>query len=146
MARIKFSLLAGASASQRRVLLAVGRGATEAVVRGKGTGDGGLLGARQGALQLAPETRPRSPRPRRLPCLCATLMRCQAEDDAVVRRMRRRKIGATTARRRGYVVQHAELLWQPSISCACGRGRERDVFVCKGALYELLQTNALLRC
>ena len=63
MARIKFSLLAGASASQRRVLLAVGRGATEAVVRGKGTSDGGLLGAPQGALQLAPETRPRSPRP-----------------------------------------------------------------------------------
>lgn len=86
------------------------------------------------------------PAPRRLPCLCATLMRCQAEEDAVVRGMRRREIGATTARRRGYVVQHAELLWQPSIFCACGRGRERDVFVCKGALYELLQTNALLRC
>lgn len=45
-----------------------------------------------------------------LPCLCATLMRCEAEDNAVARRKRRREIRSTTARRLGYVVQHAELL------------------------------------
>lgn len=67
MARIKFSLLAGASASQRRVCLAVGRGATEAVVHGKGISDGGLLGARQGALQLA-RSLALVPPARRLPC------------------------------------------------------------------------------